>query len=142
MQAKDLTAATGCPEATRKAWEKDGVIVPAMPSGGRGVPATYDDANLVAVAVALEMRALHVTVGHFGGAFADLHEWLRSIPPAEWRTRGLIMRPDHADVLTGPQRPEAASGVYLRLDAVLSTRLPHFVPGPSQLSLFPWGGGR
>jgi hypothetical protein len=97
MQAALLRARTSCPDAVLKDWVRKGVIIPVTARAGPGLHADYDDANVVALAAALQLDRLHVTVPKYGVAFRDLHQWLRLHSAIEWTRSVAIFRPDSVE---------------------------------------------
>lgn len=96
LQALQLRERVGCSETERKAWSRTGVLAPARPSRGTGLHTEYDDANLIAALVALEMKKLGATASRYVAAFAELHNWLRARSSLEWPQFRVLMTPEHA----------------------------------------------
>lgn len=80
-------------------WVRDRVVLPAKGTGGRGHPYEYDDANLLAGAVAARLLELHVILKHYNEAFAELHVKLRGRSSVEWSRLELEITPKTADLL-------------------------------------------
>lgn len=93
MQAKTLLERTGCPESVLKGWVRNKVILPARPGSGAGVHAEYDEPNAVALLVGLEMKRAAITVAKYAGAFAQLHDWLRTHSSLTWAQHVVVMSP-------------------------------------------------
>lgn len=91
MQLAEVVERTGCSEAALREWIRDGVIIPLRTSRGSGNHAGYDDANLVAVVVVRELRALGIVPKRVREQFQRLHVLLRSRSSLEWRGARVIM---------------------------------------------------
>jgi DNA-binding transcriptional MerR regulator len=74
-------------------WVREGVVLPARGTGGKGHPYEYDDANLLAGAVAARLAELHVVLKHYKPAFGELHKKLRARSSLEW-SRNDLLEPD------------------------------------------------
>ncbi|WP_313166466.1 hypothetical protein [Massilia oculi] len=98
MQSKTLLSRTGCSEPIFKGWLRTGVIVPARPGQGPGTHADYDEANAVALLIAVKMKHVGVIVANYAQAFAALQEWLRSTSSLEWPQHMVAMTPEAAMV--------------------------------------------
>jgi len=96
-------------------WVRARVVLPAKGTGGKGHPYEYDDANLLAGAVAARLLELHVVLKHYDGAFAELHEKLRARSSLEWSRLGLEITAKSADLLE-PGEGFGAATVSIRLD--------------------------
>lgn len=94
LQALQLRERVGCSETERKAWSRTGVLIASRPSQGTGLHAEYDDANLIAALIALEMKPLGITASRYGAAFSGLHQWLRSRSSLEWAQFRVVMTPE------------------------------------------------
>lgn len=99
MQAKILLEKTGCPAPIFKDWLKKQVIVPLQPGGGPGVHAEYDDANLLALAIALRLKEAAVVVIKYAQAFQEFQGWLRSHSSLEWPQQVAVFAPDTVSML-------------------------------------------
>ncbi len=109
MQAKKLLEMTSCPEPTFKDWINKGVIVPQRPGGGPGVHAEYDDANAVALSLALRMKEATITVAQYSAAFQDFHAWLRTHSAIEWPRHIAVFKTDAFSVVPANQLARGAS---------------------------------
>ncbi len=96
MQALQLRERVGCSETERKAWSRTGLLIAARPGRGAGLHAEYDDANLIAALIALEMKRLSVTASRYVVAFAGLHDWLRARSSLEWHQFRVLLTPEQA----------------------------------------------
>jgi hypothetical protein len=96
-------------------WVRAGVVLPSSGKGGRGHPYEYDDANLLAGAVAKRLAELHVVLKHYKSAFSKLHKTLRARSSLDWSRFELEITPSSADLL---EHGEALStrGASIRLD--------------------------
>ena len=109
MQAKNLLEMTGCPEPAFKDWLNKGVIIPLRPGGGPGVHAEYDDANAVALSLALRMKEATITVAQYSAAFRDFHAWLRSHSAIEWPRHIVLLKTDAFSVVPVNQLGRSAA---------------------------------
>lgn len=100
MQASVVRSRTGCTEADQKEWRRKGVVVPVFPGNGPGVHADYDEANVLATAIALRMKQAHIVVAKYAPALQQLQVWLRSHSRPEWSGHTTILTPDSALVIS------------------------------------------
>jgi hypothetical protein len=98
MQSKILLGRTGCAEPAFKDWVRKGVILPAHPGRGAGIRAEYDEANAVALLVAIRMKQAAITVTAYAQAFDVLQTWLRGCSSLEWHQYVVAMMPEHASL--------------------------------------------
>lgn len=96
-------------------WTATRIVLPMKPPMGRGNHAEYDDASLVAAAVALELERLRVVVRHYAESFAQLHLLLRSRSSLEWPHLALEMTTTHAALLE-PDAMPATERAAIRLN--------------------------
>jgi hypothetical protein len=123
MQALVLRERVGCTEPDRKAWERTGVLVALHAGSGAGVHAQYDDANLVAAMIALEMKRMGVPASRYASAFGVLHTWLRGRSSLDWSRYRVFMTPEQAQFQrTGEAAGPTLAGFSLDL-GLLCTRL-------------------
>ena len=90
MQAAQLRARTGCSETDQKDWTRKSILLPVVPGNGPGRHARYDEANILAAAIAVRMKQAHLVVTRYGDAFRKLHDWLRNRPPTQWQGQWAI----------------------------------------------------
>jgi hypothetical protein len=136
MQALQLRERVGCAEAERKAWERVGVLVAKRPAAGTGVHAQYDDANLIAALIALEMKKMGVTASRYAAAFCSLHTWLRARSSLDWPRYRVFMTPWQAEFLrSGDPTATALVGFSLDLGPLCARLFGDQRPGPLQRSL-------
>lgn len=122
LQAISLRTATGCLESDRKLWERSGVLIPAVSGCGAGVHAAYDEANVLAVAIAMQLKSLHVVVTKYQQAFRQLHHWLRNTSSVQWRQYRVVLTPDEAVFRRHREPlPSSATGYVIGLDSLVST---------------------
>jgi len=96
MQAIDLRKLSGVAKPCFDDWTAHKVIVPKRPWGGPGRPAEYDQANVVALRIAVALRDMHVVVRHWGLAFQEVTAWLRQTPEPDWPKHRVLIRVDKA----------------------------------------------
>jgi hypothetical protein len=96
MQALMLRQRVGCSEADRKSWERAGVLIALRPGAGAGIHAQYDDANVLAAAIALGMKRMGVTASRYATAFSELHAWLRGHSSLDWPRYRVFLTPERA----------------------------------------------
>jgi DNA-binding transcriptional MerR regulator len=96
-------------------WVREGVVLPARGTGGKGHPYEYDDANLLAGAVAARLAELHVVLKHYKPAFGELHKKLRARSSLEWSRNELEITPTSADLLE-PDEGFGAPNASIRLE--------------------------
>jgi hypothetical protein len=98
MQAIVLVERTGVEKACLDEWtrQRNPIVVPRRPWGGRGRPAEYDEANVIALRIALALRDMHVVVRHWAPAFQEITAWLRQTPEPEWSKHRVLIRVDNA----------------------------------------------
>ena len=96
MQLKNLLVASADPGSLFKLWVLEGVIAPERPGRGPGIHAEYDEANVIAMRLALKMRDASMNVRRYSKAFGELHKWLRRTPKNEWPSYRVTMTLDQA----------------------------------------------
>jgi hypothetical protein len=136
MQALLLRERVGCTEADRKAWERTGVLAALRPGSGTGVHAQYDDANLVAAMIALEIKRMGVPASRYAAAFGELHTWLRDRSSLDWPRYRVFMTPDQVQFQrTGEPVAPAVAGFSLDLGELCTRLFADRVMADPQLSL-------
>jgi hypothetical protein len=136
MQALQLRDRVGCSETDRKAWDRAGVLVALRPAGGTGVHAQYDDANLIAALIALEMKHMGVTASRYAAAFAELHTWLRARSSLDWPRSRVFLTPTRARFQrAGDPTPSDLAGFTLDLGPLCARVSAEPRPQPAQASL-------
>jgi len=122
MQAAVLRSRCGCTESDQKAWVRDGILVPISAGFGPGIHAEYDEANVLAAAIALRMKRAAVVVSRYAEAFAQLHAWLRARSALEWRRYQVVLTPEgiRFDSANSPL-PTDIFGFRVGLEAVCAT---------------------
>lgn len=135
MQATILRSRCGCTESDQKVWVRDGVLVPISAGFGPGIHAEYDEANVVAAAIALRMKRASVVVSRYVQAFAQLHAWLRARSTLEWRRYQVILTPEGArfESATTPLSADI-SGFRISLEGVCAAIQDGEQPGQLQLN--------
>lgn len=119
MQALQLRQRVGCSETERKAWSRTGVLIASRPAQGTGLHTEYDDANLIAALIALEMKKLGVTASRYVAAFAELHHWLRANSSLEWPQFRVFLTPEQARFQpTADPVPRGAMGFTIDLESL------------------------
>jgi DNA-binding transcriptional MerR regulator len=99
MKAAALCELVGCSPTTFKQWVKEGLVCTEMRRSGAGNHVIYDDANVIAVAVALRLRSLGLTVSRCKVAFEQLHGELRARSSVEWLSLRIVMSPKSAKLV-------------------------------------------
>jgi len=136
MQALLLRERVGCTESDRKAWDRTGVLIALRAGSGTGVHAQYDDANLVAAMIALEMKRMGIPASRYTGAFGALHIWLRGRSSLDWPRFRIFMTPEQALFQrTGEPAAPTLAGFSLDLGELCIRLFPNDVMADSQLSL-------
>ncbi|AFL73522.1 hypothetical protein [Thiocystis violascens] len=136
MQALQLRERAGCAEAERKAWERVGVLVAMRPAAGTGVHAQYDDANLVAALIAMEMKRMGVTASRYAAAFSALHTWLRARSSLDWPRYRVFMAPGRTEFQrSGEPTATALAGFSLDLKPLCARLFGDKRPEPLQRAL-------
>jgi len=93
------------------------VLIASRPSHGTGLHTEYDDANLIAALIALEMKKLGITTSRYVAAFAELHQWLRAHSSLEWAGFRVFMTPEQARLQPALDRlPRGAMGFTIDLE--------------------------
>jgi hypothetical protein len=134
MRASELLARTGCAAAILKEWVRVGVILPTDGGKGSGHHADYDDANLVAVAVALHLKRLFIPVVRYAASFALLHEGLRERSKIEWHGLYVGLTPNAVKFcLRSEGCDELMDGVVVSLERLATSLVP--VSSHPQLNL-------
>jgi DNA-binding transcriptional MerR regulator len=138
MQLAEVVARTGCSEAALREWVREGVIVPFHSIPGSGNHSVYDGANVIAVAVVRELKALGIVPKRVREQFQRLHVLLRSRSSLEWRGARVIMTRENV-VFEGDLPADAdpaAITLVLDLDRMARSLVP--LDSDPQLSL-PFG---
>ena len=112
MQSKVLLRRTECPEPIFKGWLRAGVIVPARPGDGPGTHADYDEANALALLLAVKMKNAGIVVTNYARAFVVLQEWLRDCSSLEWPNHVVQLAQDSVKVHTA-KKPLALDDLAL-----------------------------
>jgi hypothetical protein len=136
MQALLLRERVGCTEADRKAWERTGVLVAVRPGSGAGVHAQYDDTNLVAALIALEMKRMGITTSRYALAFGELHAWLRARSSLDWPRYRVFMTPETAQFQrSGDPTAPTLAGFSIDLGTLCARLFAEARPEHPQLAL-------
>jgi hypothetical protein len=124
MQAAVLRSRCGCTPSDQKAWVRDAVLLPLSAGAGPGIHADYDEANVVAAAIALRMKHACVVVSRYAAAFAQLHAWLRARSALEWHGYLAVLDPTRVHIVpVGHPLPTEMQGFVVGLQAVHSSVL-------------------
>jgi hypothetical protein len=91
MRASVVLTRTGCGLAAFKMWVRAGVIIPVAQTSGRGLFSEYDDANLIAVALAMELTKLGMVPTRLARSFSLLQSTLRSRSSTEWKGARIVL---------------------------------------------------
>ena len=75
--------------------------------------AEYDDANLVAVSLALRMKECAVVVTKYAASYQELQRWLRSKSVLEWSRYSVVMTPGSASVVQSGKWEGSADFGYI-----------------------------
>jgi hypothetical protein len=147
MQAVVLRSRCGCSESDQKAWVRDGVLIPVAAGAGPGIHAEYDEANVLAAAIASHMKRSHIVVRRYAKAFAQLQLWLRARSALEWPRFTILLSPDALSVTrTGDPLATDASGFMMNLASIYGlvrdSSQTGQLPLDFGLSLVGEGGGR
>ncbi|MEZ5581758.1 MAG: hypothetical protein R3F37_02330 [Candidatus Competibacteraceae bacterium] len=116
---------------------KKGVLLPIFSGDGPGVHADYDEANVLAAAVALLMKRACIITGKYSQAFQQLHVWLRGCSAIEWYRYGAVFTPDQVHLFPlGEYNDLPRAGFFVNVGAVY-TAIPgnHSVQDNRQLPL-------
>ena len=98
MQFDELAKRVAVSKERIREWIRQDIVRPSSPSQGSGNHSIYDDASLVAIAVAQELSELAVVVGKYKAAFAGLHTLLRAKSSLEWPQLLLRLTPSKAEL--------------------------------------------
>jgi DNA-binding transcriptional MerR regulator len=99
MKAADLCKLVGCSPSALKQWVKEGVVLANADRKGSGNHLVYDDANVIAAAIALRLRDLGMTVSRSQVAFHQLHVELRARSSIEWLSLWIEIGPKYAKLI-------------------------------------------
>ncbi len=134
MQASVVRARTGCRAEALKEWTREGVIVPVSQTPGSGNHAVYDDANLIAVALAMQLKDLGVVLSRLADSFKILQSTLRSRSSLEWRGARVVMSRNAVLFVDGIALSEIPTvALVFDLDRLATTLVP--LDSDPQLSL-------
>jgi len=99
MKASNLCKLVGCSPTALKQWVKEGVVLAKAERRGAGNHLVYDDANVIAAAIALRLRELGVTVSKCREAFRQLHAELRARSSIEWLSLWIELGPNSTKLI-------------------------------------------
>lgn len=135
MQFAELLERTGARESTIKEWLRRGVLLAAQDARrGAGTYRSFDDANLIAAAVAMHLTALHVPVTRYAEAFQSFHLQLRNFSSIEWRNFVVAFKPNEA-VFVHRSAHNGSEPAILAVDLARISEVFLPLPGEPQLSL-------